>query len=163
LVNKGLQKHHKVLDFGCGSGRLGIPLIAFSDKGCYFGIESHANSLRAFAEHEIPNADLNAKVPRLLLDRDFNFNHFKIKFDMVVETSVTQHIHDDALIKKAYSNIAKVLEKDGIYIVSPRLRLSKVELETLGLRHLEDSVSHFKSFENSPYEAKTYWSSYVKV
>jgi len=163
LKEQGLQKHHKVLDFGCGSGRLGIHLIEFLDKGCYYGIESHANSLRAFAEYEIPKSQLAGKTPRLLLDRKFNFKHFNSNYDLVIETSVTQHIYDDNMIKIAYENIAQVLKENGQYLVSPRLRFSDEQMSELNLKRIQDLESHFSDFEGSPYAPNTYWSKYVKT
>lgn len=35
----GLREHHRVLDFGCGSLRLGRLLIPYLRPGRYFGIE----------------------------------------------------------------------------------------------------------------------------
>jgi len=162
MLAQGLKTHHKVLDFGCGSGRLGIHLINYLDAGCYFGIESHYNSLRAFAHYEIPKARLESKGPRLLLDREFNFHHFDVKFDQVIETSVTQHIYDDALIKKAYTHITETLNDAGDYFVSPRLRLSKNEMHTIGLTHMDDLISSFELYTNTEYESNTYWSRYKK-
>ncbi len=158
----GLEKHHRVLDFGCGSGRLGIHLIHYLDAECYFGIESHTNSLRAFAGYEIPKLSLEKKHPRLLLDRNFSFDHFQTQFDFIIETSVTQHIYDATAIEKAYRNIGKVLAQDGTYIVSPRLRWSTEKMQTLGLQKQQDLESVFLEFEDTRYTAETYWSMYRK-
>lgn len=162
LLENHLEKHHKVLDFGCGAGRLGIHLIQHLDKGCYFGIESHGNSLRAFSEYEIPKLNLASKCPRLLFDKNFNFDHFETKFDFIIETSVTQHIYDDSMLLRAYQNISNVLSPKGKYLVSPRLRFSEKEMNNLGLKYERDYTSHFMEFEQTKYEAKTYWSSYTK-
>lgn len=39
LINVGLQRHHHVVDFGCGSLQLGHHLIPFLDQGYYWGID----------------------------------------------------------------------------------------------------------------------------
>lgn len=39
LVRMGLQTHHTVVDFGCGSLRIGQHLIRFLDPGGYWGLD----------------------------------------------------------------------------------------------------------------------------
>jgi len=39
LTSVGLRQHHRVLDIGCGSLRVGRLLIAYLNQGNYFGVE----------------------------------------------------------------------------------------------------------------------------
>ena len=164
LMTQEIKPNTKILDFGCGSGRLGIHLIDYLDNGNYYGIDSHVNSLMAFADYEIPKANLEDKSPRLLLDDNFQFDYFKTKFDLVVETSVTQHILDNGHKLKAYRNIAGVLKRGGKYVVTPQLNNSTTQqLNPLGLKLSEQVTSYFENFTSTKYEGKTYWSIFQKT
>lgn len=58
LVYTGLKPHHRVLDYGCGLGRLAIPLSAFLDaeRGSYRGVDTDRECVernaRVFAAHD---------------------------------------------------------------------------------------------------------------
>jgi hypothetical protein len=54
LMLRGVRPTERFLDFGCGAGPLGIPMIRDLRPGHYFGIEPHQPSLQAFADYEIP-------------------------------------------------------------------------------------------------------------
>ena len=41
LLGRGLERGHRVLDFGCGAGRLGIWLIGHLEAGQYNGVDHH--------------------------------------------------------------------------------------------------------------------------
>ena len=54
LTSHGLAPEHRLLDIGCGTLRVGIPLIEYLDTGHYAGVEARAPVLkegrRALAE-----------------------------------------------------------------------------------------------------------------
>ena len=129
LIQNGISKDQKIIDFGCGAGRLGIWLIEFLEPENYFGVDSHKFSLDAFAEYEIPFHDLELKSPRLLCNDKFNFSYFNSKVDWVVEVFVSHHI-PDALIPDIYSNVSSVLKEGGHYLTSPKPKIPNAELAT---------------------------------
>jgi SAM-dependent methyltransferase len=95
LKSRGISSTHNVLDFGCGSLRLGVWMIPYLNSGCYFGIDSHYPSLKLGVEYEIPLHALESQNSRLLLSDEFEIDHFGVKFDRVVAMSVLHHLTDE--------------------------------------------------------------------
>lgn len=91
LLERGLRTSDRVLDFGCGGGRLGVNLIDYLDPGHYFGLDSHLFALQAFAFYEIPMRALAHKRPRLLLDDAGTVSHFGETFNVIIDAFVTHH------------------------------------------------------------------------
>jgi SAM-dependent methyltransferase len=112
LLAQGLQPRDRVLDFGCGAGRVGVWLIAYLEPGRYFGIDAHLRSLVAFSAYEIRLHGLEAKRPRLLHDADFRFDHFGERFDVVIDSSVSRHLSDDRF-RQALAQLPQVLAPGG--------------------------------------------------
>ena len=114
----GLKPQHKVLDFGCGSGRFGTKAINYLESGGYCGLDSHLPSLLAFAKYEILLHELSDKCPRLFKDENYDFSHFEMKFDWIMDFFVSHHLG-----KNNYSKICKnahdVLNSGGKYVMSP--------------------------------------------
>lgn len=133
LKSRGLLPGHKLLDFGCGSGRFAIWAIEYLDSHCYFGIDSHAESLEAFADYEIPLRGLEEKSPRLLLDSKINLGLFETKFDWIMDFYSSRHL-DDSMLEVFYQRVAECLNPGGKLICSPKPRLSCEQLQELGLR-----------------------------
>lgn len=104
LIQSGLPKDGKVLDFGCGSLRLGIWLIPYLNHECYYGIDAHYPSLDAAENYEIPLHGLQSRKPRLLLSADCEIHQFNTKFDTVVAMSVFHHMTDEQQ-NRAVTNI----------------------------------------------------------
>lgn len=133
LRDIGLRPEHRVLDFGCGAGRLGVWLIGYLAPGHYFGIDADARSLLAFASYEIPLHDLADKRPRLLWDDSFAIGHFATRFDLVTDLFVTKHL-GAAMARHAYAAIVAQLAPGGRIVLPHPPLLDTVELAGLGLR-----------------------------
>ena len=131
LVSRGVRPTDNVLDFGCGSGRVGIWLIPYLERARYFGIDAHLRSLLAFAEYEAILHDLAGKSPRLLLDGEFAFDRFQATFDVMLDFSVSWGLPPD-LIKVAYSRAGKCMRSGARVFLAGAPKLSFPELSALG-------------------------------
>lgn len=127
LVSRGLQPHHKVLDFGCGSMRVGIWLAGYLDAGKYFGIEPHYKSLQAAATYEIPLHGLAEKRPRLLWDDQYTCEHFGESFDFILAFSVF-HWLGGQQTSTALSRLVKTLNPGARIVVYGEIPLSAEQL-----------------------------------
>jgi SAM-dependent methyltransferase len=128
---RGVRPTDRFLDFGCGAGRLGIPMIRYLRPGHYFGIEPHHPSLQAFADYEIPLHGVAYKAPRLLLDDTANLGHFGTRFDVIADLYVTHHLTLD-LVQHIYTRFAEFLEPGGRVFVPHKPMLPADVLHALG-------------------------------
>lgn len=112
LVEMGLRPTDKVLDFGCGVGRVGIWLIPYLNPGGYFGVDSHRRSLEAFARYEIPLHGLTEKGPRLAHDARQQFDKFGVTFDWILDFAASVHMAPETL-PGYYQQAIAVLAPNG--------------------------------------------------
>ena len=117
LLANGLTPRDRLLDLGCGAGRMGIWLIPYLEPGHYFGVDSHLRSLVAFSAYEILLHGLAARRPRLLLDADFRVDHFGERFDVVIDVSVTRYLSRETF-DRAYAQLRSVLAPGGRIFVA---------------------------------------------
>jgi len=132
-VEIGLNPNDRVLDVGCGAGRVGIWLIGFLHADRYFGVDSHLDSLRAFAEYELPLNGLQDKRPQLSHDSNFNVAKFSVKFDFVLDLYVSPHLTPD-LALRLYANVVDVLAPNGRIVIPHAPTISPSQMRDLRLR-----------------------------
>jgi SAM-dependent methyltransferase len=143
LVREGLKPSDKVLDIGCGSGRVGIWLIRYLDPGNYFGVDSHLKSLVAFAGYELFLNDLAAKKPRLLYSDQFAVDAFGADFDLGLELSVTV----PANRRQAYEKVARTMRKGGrCFYLTEDWKFPAGQLEEIGFRLVRTDTLRFPLF-----------------
>jgi len=94
LISMGLQRFHRVVDFGCGSLRLGRHLISFLDQGYYWGLDVTDKFFTIGLDHWCPN--------RIRLPSHARFNVLspsaiaaaaEIAPDIVIVAGVLQCVH----------------------------------------------------------------------
>jgi len=121
----GLQPHHRVLDVGCGIGRVAVPLTSFlGEKGSYEGFDIVKSAIQwcnkkissRYPTFRFTHIDLKNDLYNLSTEeeaKDFVFPYEEDEFDLVFLTSVFTHmILDDA--ENYLSQIHRVLKPDGI-------------------------------------------------
>lgn len=120
----GLKKNARVLDVGCGIGRLAVPLTRFLDKdGSYEGFDVVKSGIDWCEKHiqsQFPNfkfihIDLKNDLYNLETEtqaKDFIFPYQENEFDFVFLTSVFTHMMPQDV--EAYlKQIQRVLKKGG--------------------------------------------------
>jgi SAM-dependent methyltransferase len=128
LVRHGLlAPSARVIDAGCGWGRLGRRLIEFLDAGRYFGLDIDEFELRSFVQFEIglENPTLMTKRPSILRSENFEFERllgqqrphsnasFRPHADLIIFSSVLKSSMPNVLRKTALCNAARVLSESG--------------------------------------------------
>lgn len=98
LQAEGLQRHHRLLDIGCGSLRLGHKAVAWLEPGHYWGTDASLALMQRGWEAEL-TPDLQARLPRahLVEDTDFGFPGLPDHFDLAIAFGVFTHLPADAL------------------------------------------------------------------
>lgn len=132
LRKLGLKETDSILDFGCGSGRLGIHLIKYLNKSKYFGVDSHFPSLYAFSQYELVINGLCDKDPQIMLNKNFEFDKFNQKFNFIIDFFVSKHLNEKQLDVVA-KNIIENIALDGVYVLSPKVPYLQSKLESKGL------------------------------
>jgi len=130
----GLEPHHRVLDVGCGTGRMARPLTRYLTDGSYEGMDIVAPSIRwcqrtysrrfpnfhfqfsdIFNQHYNPLGKQQAP--------EYRFPFADSSFDFVLLTSVFTHLLPAAL-RNYLSEVARVLKPGGrcfitCYLLNP--------------------------------------------
>lgn len=119
LQAKGLKPHHKLLDIGCGSLRLGVRAVDYLEASNYWGTDINESLLTAGYDKEIMPAGLTAKLARsnLLIDPDFKFGGLPRHFEFVIAQSVFTHLPLDHL-RHCLTNLAAHLEGPCTFFVT---------------------------------------------
>ena len=117
LVRHGLKPSHRLLDFGCGSLRVGRWLIEYLDADKYMGIDPEKWLIEAAKEHEVPAEVWEAKRPRFDYNAEWILNVFGFSFDYVVVSDIAVHAAHWH-INKIIQGMASVLAPEGIGLVN---------------------------------------------
>jgi SAM-dependent methyltransferase len=128
LIGKGLQPGHRVLDVGCGIGRLAVPLTAYLDAtGGYEGFDIMPQAIRwcrrvtqTYPNFRFQLADVHSDryYPRGRTRADsYVFPYPSDSFDFVVLGSVFSHMLP-ADLSNYLSEIARVLRPGGRAVIS---------------------------------------------
>jgi len=91
LLDEGLQPHHRLLDIGCGSLRLGCRAVPFLDPGHYWGTDLSGALMRKGHEEEVSD---KARLPltHLVEDDDFSFPGVPETIDYALAFAVFTHL-----------------------------------------------------------------------
>jgi len=141
LFHLGLRDHHHVLDFGCGSLRLGRLLIPFLQPDRYFGIDPNLWLVEDGIARELGHAAVALKRPRFSDNAAFDCGTFGRSFDFIVAQSVITHAGPD-LAARLFASAARSLEKNGIFLVNYIQRRPGLASETPGGWHYPRCIEY---------------------
>jgi hypothetical protein len=113
----GLLPYHTLLDFGCGSLRLGYWFIRFLDPDCYFGIDPVRTGVEAGKIHAIGQDLLQIKRPSFAFTESCEMSLFKTRFHFVIARSIFTHM-GPGLLRKSLQSFADTAVDDGIMLAS---------------------------------------------
>ena len=173
----GLKPHHRVLDVGCGCGRMAIPMIPFlADEGVYYGFDIVPEAIKWTRKH------IAAKYPRFhfeladiynriynrtgaLAPSEYRFPYDDLFFDFTVLTSVFTHMLADDM-EHYLAEIARTLKTGGRCMVSFFLlnsdvaaNLSKGE-STIDFKHPQSRCAIWKP--DAPEAAVAYEEDFIR-
>jgi SAM-dependent methyltransferase len=96
LQDAGLQPHHRLLDIGCGSLRLGCRAVPYLDPGHYWGTDASAALMARGHAAELSASD-RLPAAQLIEDADFAFPGVPPTIDYAIAFAVFTHLPADRL------------------------------------------------------------------
>lgn len=117
LTSIGLRQHHKVLDIGCGSLRVGRLLIPYLNIHNYVGVEPNKWLVTDGIENEIGNAQIGLKKP--IFSYSDSMQEFKkcLNLDYAIAQSIFSHCGLD-LIENWLSQLVFHFKDNGALIAT---------------------------------------------
>jgi SAM-dependent methyltransferase len=112
LTTLGLREHHRLLNSGCGSLRVGRLLIPYLLPGNYHGIEPNSWLIEDAIAREIGHDQIRLKRSVFRANADFSSDGFGVAFDFIVAQSVFSHAGAD-LVAPALSGFRRNLAPGG--------------------------------------------------
>lgn len=113
----GLREHHRLLDFGCGSLRLGRLAIPYLAPDRYFGVEPEARLVESGFSEELGQDARTLKRPRFDHNGDYRVDVFGETFDFIIAQSVFSHTGARAT-GKALAAFAGSLAPGGLIVAN---------------------------------------------
>ena len=117
LTTLGLREHHKALDIGCGSLRIGRLLIPYLDSGNYTGIEPNQWLVEDGITHEIGQDFIRIKKPMFIYSPDGKPLPPDDEYDFAFAQSIFSHCGTD-LIMQWLNDVYAHLKRDGIFLAT---------------------------------------------
>lgn len=113
----GLRETHRLLDFGCGSLRLGRMAIPYLLEGRYFGIEPEAWLIEDGFARELGEDARRVKAPRFDHNTDYRTDVFGTPFDYIIAQSIFSHT-GEAASRRALQSFKGSLAPGGLIVVN---------------------------------------------
>jgi SAM-dependent methyltransferase len=140
LFQLGLREEHRVLDFGCGSLRLGRLLIPFLNRGGYYGVDPNAWLIDAGVAHELGWAAIDVKMPSFNHSSSFRADVFGCRFDFLMAQSIVTHTGPD-LARTLLASVPRALNPSGLFLFS-YVRDDSMKVEPTNGWHYPECVGY---------------------
>lgn len=112
LIAQGLRPNHRLLDVGCGTGRLARMIVPYLDAGHYVGIDISLEAL-CYAMFLSRTEGWGSKNPRFSV----RTSHLYGPFDFAWAFSVFIHLPSD-IVSSMMSDVAQCLAPGGKFFFS---------------------------------------------
>ena len=133
LDRLGLAPRHRFLDAGCGSLRLGLPIIGYLEPGNYVGFDIDPDCIAA--AHELIDAFelAQSKRPTVLLSQDFGTDVLdpSARFDITWCFQVFIHLQA-AIADRALAAIAGFLAAEGCAFITVKAHDDDIGVKQIG-------------------------------
>lgn len=113
----GLRETHRLLDFGCGSLRLGRMAIPYLLEGRYFGIEPEPWLIEDGFARELGEDARRVKAPRFDHNIEYRTDVFGTQFDYIIAQSIFSHT-GEAASRRALDSFRGSLAPGGLIVVN---------------------------------------------
>lgn len=144
LTCAGLRQHHKVLDIGCGSLRIGRLLIPYLNQGNYTGVEPNKWLVEDGIKREIGQDQINIKKPKFIFSdsiKELDINNI----DFAIAQSIFSHTGKD-LMDQWLNEISHTLSAKGCLFAT--VVISDTDTEADGWVYPESVEFSEKTIEN---------------
>jgi SAM-dependent methyltransferase len=112
----GLRPNHDVLDFGCGYGRVAIPLLRYLEPGRYVGVDLSVERIRLAWEY-VGIENLGDRKPAFhVTPRDNSLDYLgERKFDFIWARAVLGHMPLED-VRNCLIGLRELLKPGGVFI-----------------------------------------------
>jgi cyclopropane fatty-acyl-phospholipid synthase-like methyltransferase len=117
LTTIGLRQHHRLLDVGCGSLRLGRLFVPYLNVGNYVGVEPNAWLVEEGIRQELGAEQVGIKQPTFLFESDPAAVQDHGPFDYAVAQSIFSHCDPD-MIRNWLHGLHPVLAPGGVLLAT---------------------------------------------
>ncbi len=109
----GIKPGMRVVDYGCGTLRMGAHFVRFLGRGNYFGLDVVADYLE-IARQNLGKPLMRKKAPRLgvISDNRAMADAASFRADFVYSSAVCQHVHPDEA-GAYFANLLRLTAKPG--------------------------------------------------
>lgn len=145
LEEEGIKPDHDFLDFGCGYGRVGVPLMRYLDEGKYVGVDLSAERVRMAKEY-VESEGLTSRKPEFHVAQKDNSVAFleDRKFDCIWLFSVFSHM-PFADVEAVLRELKPHLKPDGVLIAnygfSDRIHKTNISAFWVSVEDMQEMVS----------------------
>jgi SAM-dependent methyltransferase len=117
LTTVGLRQHHRLLDIGCGSLRVGRLLIPYLNRGGYAGVEPNRWLVEEAIAREIGGTLVRLKRPEFVFADSLEGTGWVERFDFAVAQSIFSHT-GVALLRRWLRETSAALRADGALLAT---------------------------------------------
>jgi SAM-dependent methyltransferase len=112
LTSAGLRQHHRLLDVGCGSLRIGRLLIPYLNQGNYCGVEPNRWLVNDGILNEVGRDQIRIKEPAFCYSTSLEALPPGLRFDYALAQSIFSHC-TQPLLRRWLAQLSTRLEDHG--------------------------------------------------